>query len=54
MLPIGARFSEIDDGCVVSDDFSLLVDSFAVAFHVELLDVGGKFTECLAVGDDCS
>ena len=54
VLAVGSWFSKIDDGCVVVYDFTFLVDSFSVAFHVELLDVGGKFAEGLAIGDDGS
>ena len=50
VLAVGAWLSKIDDSCVVCDDFTLLVHSFSVTFHVELLDVRGKFAESLAVG----
>lgn len=54
VLSIGAGLAKIDNSSLVVDDISLGVHSFAVALHVQLLDVGRELAQGLAVGDDCS
>ena len=49
MLSVGARFSEKDGAGRVGDRFAETVDAFAVAFHVQLLKVGGETDKCLTV-----
>ncbi len=54
VLTIGAGLSEIDNCSLVSYHFSFRVYSLAVAFHVQLLDVGSELAEGLAIRDDGS
>ena len=52
MLTVGARFPEKDGTCRVWDRFAETVDAFAVAFHVQLLKVGGETDKRLTVRQD--
>lgn len=54
MLAIGARLPKVDHSSFPTNHIPLLVDSLSVAFHVQLLNMGCKFAESLAVGDNCS
>ena len=51
MLAVGAWLPEVDDSSLPGDNLSLLVDPFAVAFHIKLLDVRCQLAEGLAVGN---
>ena len=52
MLTVGARFPEKDGTCRVGDRFAETVDAFAVAFHVQLLEMSGETDKRLAVRQD--
>ena len=54
VLSVGSGLTEVDRRGLVVDVCSLRVHSFAIALHVELLDVGCEFAESLAVGDNGS
>ena len=54
MLPVGSRFSKIDDSSRILNDFSLPVHSLSVTLHIELLNVRSKFAQGLAVRNDSS
>ena len=43
VLAIGSRLTKINNCSRVLNNLSLLVHSLTVAFHIELLDVRGKF-----------
>ena len=54
VLSIGSRLSEVDNCCFVCNSLSFQIDSFSIAFHVKLLDVGSELAQSLAIRNDCS
>lgn len=52
VLSVRAWLPKVYNCCFILQNLPLLVDSFPVAFHIELLDVGGEFGQSLAVRDD--
>jgi len=43
MLSVGSRFSKIDHSSVPCHNFTLVGNSLAIALHIQLLDMRGKF-----------
>lgn len=43
MLSVRSRLTEIDDRGLVINYFSMRVYSFSIAFHIQLLNMRGKF-----------
>ncbi len=52
VLAVGSRLAPVDGAGVVVDVLAFEGDVFAVAFHGELLQVGGKALQVLLVGQD--
>lgn len=54
MLSVGSRLSEINNSSWVVNYFAFRVNSLSIALHIELLDMGCKFAEGLAVRNNGS
>ena len=52
MLGVGARFSENDGPAGLIQEYAFGIDRFAVAFHVELLNMGCKLGQRGGIGDN--
>ena len=53
VLAVGPRFAPDDRSRGVVDNVALAVDTFAVAFHVPLLEIGSKAMHILIVWQNC-
>jgi hypothetical protein len=54
VLAICTWLSKVDYSSWIVKDNSFGIDSFAVALHVQLLDMGCKFAKGLTIGDNGS
>lgn len=52
MLAVSSRFAKVDNGRLVCDLLAFCINTFSVAFHIELLNMRGEFAKSLTVGND--
>lgn len=52
VLPICSRLSEVDHSSFIWEEFPSKIDTFSITFHIQLLDMGNKLAQSLAVRKD--